>query len=44
MSNDITAMLEPGMFVRSVAKVYGPYQQALQDQNAFDFDDQLELR
>ncbi|MCG6989062.1 MAG: UvrD-helicase domain-containing protein [Gemmatimonadetes bacterium] len=29
------------IFVRSVAKVFGPYQQALHDQNAFDFDDLL---
>ena len=30
------------MFVRAVAKVFGPYQTALQDQNAFDFDDLLQ--
>ncbi|MGD8319798.1 MAG: UvrD-helicase domain-containing protein [Gemmatimonadota bacterium] len=30
------------MFVRSVSKVFGPYQEALQDQNAFDFDDLLQ--
>jgi DNA helicase-2/ATP-dependent DNA helicase PcrA len=30
------------MFVRSVAKVFGPYQQALATQNAFDFDDLLQ--
>lgn len=30
------------MFVRAVAKVFGPYQQALRDQNAFDFDDLLQ--
>jgi DNA helicase-2/ATP-dependent DNA helicase PcrA len=29
------------VFVRSVAKVFGPYQQALHDQDAFDFDDLL---
>ncbi|MDP2958562.1 MAG: UvrD-helicase domain-containing protein [Longimicrobiales bacterium] len=30
------------IFVRGVAKVFGPYQQALRDQNAFDFDDLLQ--
>lgn len=30
------------LFVRNVAKVFGPYQQSLQDQNAFDFDDLLQ--
>ncbi len=29
------------LFVRNVGKVFGPYQQALHDQNAFDFDDLL---
>ncbi len=29
------------MFVRAVARIYPPYQRALQDQNAFDFDDLL---
>jgi len=29
------------MFVRAVAKVFPPYQRALRDQNAFDFDDLL---
>ncbi len=29
------------LFVRNVARVFGPYQQALRDQNAFDFDDLL---
>ncbi len=29
------------LFERTVAKVFGPYQQALHDQNAFDFDDLL---
>jgi DNA helicase-2/ATP-dependent DNA helicase PcrA len=30
------------MFVRNVAKVFGPYQKVLQDQNAMDFDDLLQ--
>ncbi|HKJ01156.1 MAG TPA: UvrD-helicase domain-containing protein [Longimicrobiales bacterium] len=30
------------LFVRSVAKVFGPYQDALATQNAFDFDDLLQ--
>ncbi len=30
------------VFLRAVAKVFGPYQQALRDQNAFDFDDLLQ--
>ncbi|MCG6957875.1 MAG: UvrD-helicase domain-containing protein [Gemmatimonadetes bacterium] len=29
------------LFVRNVAKVFGPYQKALRDQNSFDFDDLL---
>jgi DNA helicase-2/ATP-dependent DNA helicase PcrA len=30
------------LFVRNVAKVFGPYQKALHDQNAMDFDDLLQ--
>jgi len=30
------------LFVRNVARVFGPYQDALHDQNAFDFDDLLQ--
>lgn len=30
------------MFVRNVGKVFGPYQDALKEQNAFDFDDLLQ--
>jgi ATP-dependent DNA helicase UvrD/PcrA len=29
------------LFVRNVGKVFGPYQEALKEQNAFDFDDLL---